>query len=511
MKAFKVVLTLALIVLFGAVSALVQPGMINYQGKLTDDTGVPVTATVSIVFSIYDVATGGTPLWTESQSSVVVQDGIYNVLLGSTIPIPDAVFDGGDRWLGVKVGVDSEMSPRQRIASVGYAINSDMVDGKHASDLGNRHSLDAADGDPTDVVYVDNDGHVGIGTISPLAKLQIVPSAVEIGLRIGGQSGANGWAHFEDAIGFTYELGADAGPPGFHIYRLSSGQGDFIIDKDGEIGIGTTDPSGILDVQGGTAATAENGTNITLSAQDGGIGNTWGGNIILLPGDGGSTSERSGKVGIWTIDPTEPLEVVGPSGKGLVIRVPDGGIGDYSSLRFGVGGGIGGVLHKGGIFYECTNEQGRGKLHFALDDSSLPSTDVKLAATRMTITNEGNVGIGMMSPSHPLHMGNGAHCTAGGVWTDASSIQYKENITYLSTEKAMQALEELNPVMFNFKVDKEEKHVGFIAEDVPELVATQDRKGLSPMEIVAVLTKVVQEQEKRITELERHITELERR
>ncbi len=38
--------------------------------------------------------------------------------------------------------------------------------------------------------------------------------------------------------------------------------------------------------------------------------------------------------------------------------------------------------------------------------------------------------------------------------------------------------------------------MGFIAEDVPDLIATKDRKGLSPMDIVAVLTKVVQEQQK---------------
>lgn len=37
--------------------------------------------------------------------------------------------------------------------------------------------------------------------------------------------------------------------------------------------------------------------------------------------------------------------------------------------------------------------------------------------------------------------------------------------------------------------------MGFIAEDVPDLVATPNRKSLSPMDIVAVLTKVVQEQQ----------------
>ena len=135
MKARNSIHAVVLLGLFLAATLIAQPGMINYQGKLTDDAGVPVSATVSIVFSIYDVATGGTALWTETQSSVTVQDGIYNVLLGSTNPIPDAVFDGGDRWLGVTVETDSEMSPRQRIASVGYAINSDMVDGQHASDL----------------------------------------------------------------------------------------------------------------------------------------------------------------------------------------------------------------------------------------------------------------------------------------------------------------------------------------------------------------------------------------
>ena len=54
----------------------------------------------------------------------------------------------------------------------------------------------------------------------------------------------------------------------------------------------------------------------------------------------------------------------------------------------------------------------------------------------------------------------------------------------------------MNPVKYNYKADKAEKYVGFIAEEVPELVAMNDRKSLSPMDIVAVLTKVVQEQQK---------------
>ena len=71
----------------------------------------------------------------------------------------------------------------------------------------------------------------------------------------------------------------------------------------------------------------------------------------------------------------------------------------------------------------------------------------------------------------------------------------------LSTEEAISALAQLNPVRFNYKTDKEDEHLGFISEDCPELVSMKDRKGLSPMDFVAVLTKVVQEQQKEIEAL----------
>jgi len=69
-------------------------------------------------------------------------------------------------------------------------------------------------------------------------------------------------------------------------------------------------------------------------------------------------------------------------------------------------------------------------------------------------------------------------------------------------EEAVDALATLNPVKFNYKAEKDEEYVGFIAEDVPDLVATKARKSLSPMDIVAVLTKVVQQQQQKIAELE---------
>jgi endo-1,4-beta-D-glucanase Y len=69
----------------------------------------------------------------------------------------------------------------------------------------------------------------------------------------------------------------------------------------------------------------------------------------------------------------------------------------------------------------------------------------------------------------------------------------------------------LEPVTYNYKRLKDEQYVGFIAEDVPELVAVNGRKGLAPMDIVAVLTKVLQEQQKVTKEQQNTIKELKHR
>lgn len=112
---------------FGAV----VPQMINYSGTLTNVGGVPVSdGTYNIEFNIYSVPTAGTPLWTEKWSAtatpaspVLVTGGVFNVMLGAITPLPvDFFTNNPNTYLGIKVGADSEMLPRQKIASVGYAF-----------------------------------------------------------------------------------------------------------------------------------------------------------------------------------------------------------------------------------------------------------------------------------------------------------------------------------------------------------------------------------------------------
>lgn len=89
----------------------------------------------------------------------------------------------------------------------------------------------------------------------------------------------------------------------------------------------------------------------------------------------------------------------------------------------------------------------------------------------------------------------------------ASSRKFKDDIEDLDAQSALEAFHQLKPVSYVYKAHKDEPVIGFIAEDVPDLVATKDRDGISAMEVAALLTKVVQEQEKRNSDAVRSLND----
>jgi len=128
----------------------------------------------------------------------------------------------------------------------------------------------------------------------------------------------------------------------------------------------------------------------------------------------------------------------------------------------------------------------------------------------MTIDNSGNIGIGgVTAPTNPIQHSSGAILTATGTWQNASSRALKEDISDLSADEALTAVRQLQPVKFVYKADPTDHQVGFIAEDVPALVATKSHKTLNSLEIVAVLTGVVKEQQKTIEDLQKRLDKLE--
>ena len=127
------------------------------------------------------------------------------------------------------------------------------------------------------------------------------------------------------------------------------------------------------------------------------------------------------------------------------------------------------------------------------------------------IKKSGRIGIGVRSPSHPLQLAGGAHCRNGRDWRGGSSITYKKDVEALSLRDALEALDGLRPVTFKYIDDEDELRAGFISEEVPELVATSDRKSLSPMDIVAVLTRVMKFQQHQMRDVSKLLGNVSRR
>jgi hypothetical protein len=104
------------------------PKLVNYQGKLMKSEGTLVTdGMYTITFALYNVETGGTPIWTEEQNNVSVKDGVFNVLLGASNVLDNNIFSSGSCYLGIKVGSDQEMQPRFLITSVIYSLIAETV------------------------------------------------------------------------------------------------------------------------------------------------------------------------------------------------------------------------------------------------------------------------------------------------------------------------------------------------------------------------------------------------
>lgn len=137
-KLFKLMLTIGLL-LMATTGYCVVPHLINYQGKLTDTNNAPLEGSHNLTFRIYNAETAGTLLWQETQS-VTIQKGIFNVLLGAVTNL-NIPFDV-PYFLEIVVGGEV-MSPRQRIASAGYAMRAEKAD--LATQTDNASNADTVD------------------------------------------------------------------------------------------------------------------------------------------------------------------------------------------------------------------------------------------------------------------------------------------------------------------------------------------------------------------------------
>ncbi|MEK7705292.1 MAG: hypothetical protein AAB426_10060 [Myxococcota bacterium] len=115
------------------------PPVIGYHGVLANAVGERVSVSLPVIFRVYDSANGGNLLWQETHNAVAFADGLFDVALGAIEPLDASMFaDGTPLWLTLQVDADVEMTPRQQLVSVPYALhasNADTVGGISAASL----------------------------------------------------------------------------------------------------------------------------------------------------------------------------------------------------------------------------------------------------------------------------------------------------------------------------------------------------------------------------------------
>jgi hypothetical protein len=102
------------------------PGVIDYQGRLTNVAGAPVADNNYLIkFKIYGSLAGADSLWSSGFLTVAVAGGLFSCQLSATGDLFNDIFRADTiRYLGITVGVDPEISPRSRLISTPYSFKS---------------------------------------------------------------------------------------------------------------------------------------------------------------------------------------------------------------------------------------------------------------------------------------------------------------------------------------------------------------------------------------------------
>ena len=375
------------------------PNLLSYQASVTNASGTPIGATEpvnrTVTFQFYTTSTGGTPVYAESQV-VTIANGDFSVLLGNgngVSGLPGRVVPASPirslasitlspLYLGITVddgtaAVDAEISPRQELASAAFATRAQvaegLADGKLATGMvadsaittvkigGNQvTTAKIADANITTAklatgsvtldkldttaigVWTPNgpninrtSGNVGIGQPSPGFPLNF-SSTVGNKISLYGNSGNHYGLGLQNNLVQIY-AGDSSGDVGFGYGSSTAFTETMRIKGNGNLGIGTNNPTSKLHISGGSAtidsasATAVSvlqgggtgkvdlavaggaGSYSSSAATNDGVLRAMTGKLHLQTGAGaaGITVDAANNVGMGTISPRNKLDIRG--------------------------------------------------------------------------------------------------------------------------------------------------------------------------------------------------------
>ncbi len=220
---------------------------ISFQGRLTDSLGNPITAPIDITYNFYTTSTGGSPITGSTRICTANGDvdGVFSSLIGNDVgpscntELPASIFtENPTVYLGVKVGSElSEMSPRQQIANVGYAINSETLQGMPPGQS------------TSSVPFINKDGDLLVAVSNPGIRSTFASANFTI-------SSAQATTIQSAGSGDITLSATQGGALRFNTYYGTLGERMTIL-ANGNVGIGNITPSMALDIVG-SATTSGN-------------------------------------------------------------------------------------------------------------------------------------------------------------------------------------------------------------------------------------------------------------
>ena len=106
--------------LFYSANALASSFLVEYEGNISSSILSPVDVTLTL----YSQESGGSALWTETQTNVTVSNGIFTIQAGSVTPFTAGLFDDS-LWIGVDVTKDGNTTslPREPFPQIPHTFS----------------------------------------------------------------------------------------------------------------------------------------------------------------------------------------------------------------------------------------------------------------------------------------------------------------------------------------------------------------------------------------------------